>query len=133
MKHENKKAPIGAFLFAPLMHSCSGLVMQNHSGVDRAAYSMAKLRVTATMPPFDSEARADGTLESACSTSVVVMLTIWPGDVLTVSSEIEEIVPSRSRRDRGMVRVRSETLNQRGETVQRLVARIVVPCRNAGD
>jgi len=36
-------------------------------------------------------------------------------------------------RDRGMVRVRSETLNQRGETVQRLVARIVVPCRNAGD
>ena len=34
MKHENKKAPIGAFLLAPLMHSCSGLVMQNHSGVD---------------------------------------------------------------------------------------------------
>lgn len=56
-----------------------------------------------------------------------------PGDVLTVSSEIEEIVPSRSRPDRGMVRVRSETRNQRGETVQSFVGRLVVPRRKSGD
>ncbi len=52
-----------------------------------------------------------------------------PGDVLTVRSEVLEITPSRSRPDRGMVTVRSETVNQRGEVVQRLTARLVVPRR----
>jgi acyl dehydratase len=52
-----------------------------------------------------------------------------PGDTLTVVSEIEEITPSRSRPDRGMIRVRSETQNQHGETVQILIARLVVPRR----
>ena len=50
-----------------------------------------------------------------------------PGDVLTVTSEVVEITPSRSRPDRGMVRVRSETRNQRNEIVQVLNARLVVP------
>jgi len=54
-----------------------------------------------------------------------------PGDTLTVVSEVEEITPSRSRPDRGMIRVRSETRNQHGETVQILIARLVVP-RRAG-
>jgi acyl dehydratase len=36
-----------------------------------------------------------------------------PGDTLSVVSEIEEVTPSRSRPDRGMIRVRSETRNQR--------------------
>ena len=49
-----------------------------------------------------------------------------PGDVLHVESEIVEIVPSRSRPDRGIVTVRSETLNQRGEAVQVLTAKLVV-------
>jgi acyl dehydratase len=46
-----------------------------------------------------------------------------------VVSEIEEVNPSRSRPDRGMIRVRSETRNQRGETVQILIAKLVVPRR----
>ena len=50
-----------------------------------------------------------------------------PGDILRVESEIVEIKPSRSRPDRGMVTVRSETLNQRNEVVQILVAKLVVP------
>ena len=54
-----------------------------------------------------------------------------PGDVLTVTSEIEEIVPSRSRPERGMITVRSETRNQRGEVLQVLVARLIVPRRAA--
>ena len=53
-----------------------------------------------------------------------------PGDTLTVFSEIEEITPSRSRPDRGMIRVRSETRNQDGETVQVLIAKLVVPRRS---
>lgn len=52
-----------------------------------------------------------------------------PGDELTVVSEVVEIRPSRSRPDRGMVTLRSETRNQRGEVVQTLVARLVVPRR----
>jgi acyl dehydratase len=54
-----------------------------------------------------------------------------PGDTLHVESEITEIMPSRSRPDRGMVTIRSETLNQRGEAVQILVAKLVVPRRPA--
>jgi len=54
-----------------------------------------------------------------------------PGDVLRVESEVVEIKPSRSRLDRGMVTVRSETLNQRDEVLQILVAKLVVP-RAAG-
>jgi acyl dehydratase len=54
-----------------------------------------------------------------------------PGDVLTVVSEVLEVTPSRSRPDRGMVLLRSETRNQRGEVVQTLTARLVVPRRPA--
>jgi acyl dehydratase len=54
-----------------------------------------------------------------------------PGDMLTVFSEIEEVTPSRSRPDRGMIRVRSETRNQHAEVVQVLIARLVVPRRSA--
>ena len=52
-----------------------------------------------------------------------------PGDTLTVVSEIEEITPSHSRPDRGMIRVRSETRNQHGEIVQIPMAKLVVPRR----
>ena len=54
-----------------------------------------------------------------------------PGDILQVESEILEKVPSRSRPDRGMATMRSETRNQRGEVLQILTAKIVVP-RRAG-
>ena len=54
-----------------------------------------------------------------------------PGDVLRVETEVLEIKPSRSRPDRGMVTVKSETRNQRGESVFTLTARLVVP-RRAG-
>lgn len=52
-----------------------------------------------------------------------------PGDVLRVETEVVEIIPSRSSPDRGSVRIRSETKNQNGETVQVLVARLIVPRR----
>jgi acyl dehydratase len=52
-----------------------------------------------------------------------------PGDTLTVTSEVVEIVPSRSRPERGTVTVRSETRNQRDEVVQTLLARLIVPRR----
>jgi acyl dehydratase len=56
---------------------------------------------------------------------------VRPNDTLTVVSEILEITPSRSRPDRGGVRVRSETRNQHGEVVQTFAPRLVVPRRAA--
>ena len=54
-----------------------------------------------------------------------------PGDVLTVESEVLELKPSTSRPDRGRAIVRSETRNQRGEVVQVITMKLVVP-RRAG-
>jgi acyl dehydratase len=54
-----------------------------------------------------------------------------PGDTLTVFSEIAEVTPSRSRPDRGRIRVRSETRNQQGEIVLTLIANLIVPSRNS--
>ena len=52
-----------------------------------------------------------------------------PGDILTVETEVLDITPSRSRPDRGMVTLHSETRNQRGEVVQRSTMKLVVPRR----
>ena len=54
-----------------------------------------------------------------------------PGDVLHVESEVLEVTPSRSRPERGMVVVRSETRNQHGEVLQRLTTQLVVSRRPA--
>ena len=48
-----------------------------------------------------------------------------PGDRLTVESRVEKVAASRSRPDRGMVTLRSETRNQRGEVVQILIATLL--------
>jgi len=53
-----------------------------------------------------------------------------PGDVLHIAAEIIDVKPSRSRPERGMVVMRSETKNQRGEVVQILTAKMVVPRRS---
>ena len=49
-----------------------------------------------------------------------------PGDILQVHGEIVEITPSRSRPDRGLVVVRNETRNQRGEVVQAFTGKLIV-------
>ena len=54
----------------------------------------------------------------------------WPrptraGDVLRVESEIVEIIPSRSKPNQALVKVRSTTLNQNGEPVQVFTAKIL--------
>ena len=54
-----------------------------------------------------------------------------PGDALSVTCEVMEVVPSRSRPDRGMATVHVLTLNQHGETVQDATMRLRVPRRPA--
>jgi len=53
-----------------------------------------------------------------------------PGDTLQVYTEVTEITASKSRPDRGIVTLTSETRNQHGEPVQVFVARIMVPRRS---
>ena len=54
-----------------------------------------------------------------------------PGDVLHVDSEVVELIPSRSRLDRGIVVMRSSTINQHGGIAQVLTAKLVVARRSA--
>ena len=49
-----------------------------------------------------------------------------PGDVLQAESEILEVTPSRSKPGRGMITVRTETKNQKGEVVQILTSKMLV-------
>jgi acyl dehydratase len=51
---------------------------------------------------------------------------VRPGDTLQVTSEILEIIPSQSKPDRGMVRVKLTTTNQNGEVVQTFSPKLVV-------
>jgi acyl dehydratase len=55
----------------------------------------------------------------------------WPkptraGDTLHVESEVLEIVPSRSKPNQAIVKVRSTTLNQHGEAVHMFTSKVLV-------
>ena len=60
---------------------------------------------------------------------ISMVTTPVSGDTLRAESEIIEIKPSRSKPDRGMVRVRTTTFNQRDEPVLSFTARLIVPKR----
>jgi acyl dehydratase len=49
-----------------------------------------------------------------------------PGDALNLVTTIVNISPSKSKPDRGIVTIQSDTLNQRGELCQRLIAKLLV-------
>jgi len=55
---------------------------------------------------------------------------VRPNDSLQVETEIIELRPSRSRPQFGVIRFRSTTRNQRGETVQTMFASALVPKKN---
>ena len=90
------------------------------SGWHTAAVTM-RLQVTSGLPIAGGIIGAGGELS-------------WPRptratDVLHVVSEVMEVQPSKSKPDRGMVTVRSETRNQHGDVLQLSTVRIVVPRR----
>ena len=55
---------------------------------------------------------------------------VRPGDELHVKSEVLEVRPSKSRNDRGMIRVQNTTLNQNDEVVQVFTGNLLVPRRS---
>ncbi|MGE0023719.1 MAG: MaoC family dehydratase [Hyphomicrobium sp.] len=90
------------------------------SGWHTAALTM-RLLVTSGLPIAWGVIGAGGEVEWPRPTR--------PGDEITVFSEVIDAKASRSRPDRGMVTVRSETRNQKGEVLQIMTARLVVPRR----
>ena len=58
-------------------------------------------------------------------------IPVLPGDVLRIESEVLEVRPSKSRPDRGLIKLRTRTLNQDGQVVQELIANAMVPRRPA--
>jgi acyl dehydratase len=54
---------------------------------------------------------------------------VRPGDELRLESEVLEVRPSKSRPGQGLIKVRTTTLNQDDQSVQVLVANLVVPRR----
>ena len=57
---------------------------------------------------------------------------VRPGDTLHTEAEVVEVKPSRSKADRGVVRLRYTALNQRGETVMTLIVPQIVARRPSG-
>ena len=90
------------------------------SGWHTAAVSM-RLLVTGGLPLADGLIGLGGEIAWPRPTR--------PGDILRVESEIVGITPSRSKPDQGIVTVRSTTVNQNGEVVYTLTAKLLVASR----
>lgn len=90
------------------------------SGWHTAAITM-RLLVTSGIPLAEGIIGSGGELQWPKPTR--------PGDVLHVESEVLEVIPSRSRPERGMVQMRCETMNQHGDVVQRFSPKLVVARR----
>jgi acyl dehydratase len=58
-------------------------------------------------------------------------LPVRPGDELRVESEVLEVRPSQSRPNRGMIKMRTKTLNQNGEAVLVFVANLIALRRDS--
>lgn len=58
---------------------------------------------------------------------------VRPGDVLSVRSEILEAVPSKSRPDRGSIRIRNRIVDQHGEVKMELTSIAIVLRRAAAE
>jgi acyl dehydratase len=58
---------------------------------------------------------------------------VRPGDVLRLETEILDVRASQSKPDRGIIRIRNITTNQRGEVVQTFAAFVMVRRRPHSD
>jgi acyl dehydratase len=56
-------------------------------------------------------------------------IPVRPGDELRIESEVLDVRPSKSRPDRGVVKMRTRTFNQHGQVVQEIVNIAMVPRR----
>lgn len=81
----------------------------------------------------DSEFRPAGGVLGVGFDNLTWPRPVRPGDELRVESEVLEVRPSKSRSDRGLIRVRTTTFNQNDEPVQIFTGNLLVPRRSGGD
>ncbi len=79
----------------------------------------------------DSEFRLAGGIVGAGCDELRWPRPVRPGDELRVEGEVLEVRPSKSRPEQGLIKVRTNTLNQHGEIVQTFVGNLVVRSRSA--
>ncbi|MGF6781004.1 MaoC family dehydratase [Paraburkholderia sp. GAS334] len=56
---------------------------------------------------------------------------VRPGNILRVVSTVQDVQRSKSKPSQGIATVASETMDESGEVVQRLVSKLLVAARNA--
>ena len=95
------------------------------SGWHTAAMSM-KLFVTGDL-------RLAGGSIGLCVDELQWPRPVRPGDTLRLNTEIIEVRPSRSKPDRGVIRIRNVTTNQKGEVVQTFYASVLTRRRPAAE
>jgi acyl dehydratase len=78
---------------------------------------------------LDSDLKPAGGIVGAGFDEFRWALPVRPGDELRVQIEVLEVRPSKSKPDQGLVRMRTTTLNQKGEMVQVFTGTLVVPRR----
>src|SRR5947199_1789177 len=66
----------------------------------------------------DSEVKPAGGIVGAGFDEFRWPRPVRPGDELTIEAEVLEVRPSKSQPDKGVVKLRTTTLNQKGEAVQ---------------
>ena len=91
------------------------------SGWHTAAMTMRLLTERETVP-------AGGSIGLGCD-ELCWPIPVRSGDELHIETEILEVRPSKSRPERGLVKMRTRTLNQRGEVVQEIINNAMVPRR----
>lgn len=77
----------------------------------------------------DSEFKPAGGVIAAGFDELHLPRPVRPGDELRVETEVLEVRPSKSRREQGLIKVRTSTLNQDGLAVLVFVVNLVVPRR----
>lgn len=99
---------------------------------DRAASGWHTAAVTMRLL-IDSGLQPAGGIVGAGFDELRWPVPVRPGDELRVESEILEVRPLRSRPGQGVIKVRTNTLNQRDEIVQTSVGNLMVMTRTTKD
>ena len=79
----------------------------------------------------DSDLKIAGGLIGAGAEELRWPRPVRPGDTLHIVSEVLEVRPSKSRPEQGIIKVRTQTMNQADEPVMIFVANMIVPRRPA--
>jgi acyl dehydratase len=77
----------------------------------------------------DSDLRIAGGLIGAGAEELKWPRPVRPGDTLHIISEVIEVRPSKSRPDQGIIKMRTQTMNQDDQPVMIFVANMIVPRR----